>query len=491
VNGERHSRISERLKTSASVREHPAEGTTGRLYNWIRPTLLVLFCVATTIASSAQTFTSLTSFDGANGIFPETILQGPDGALWGTTANGGPKNCGTVFKMTAAGVLTTVFTFSCTNGSEPTGLILGTDGNFYGTTFFGGANNSGEVFKLTPGGVLTILASFTGQGGEGTGPLGNLAEGTDGNFYGATYGGGTASSYGTFFKITLTGKLSTLYQFDFTHGAQPYSGPVVGSDGSFYGTTYSGGQAGLGTIYKITPKGALTVLHVFEVTAEGFSPISGLVQGKDGNFYGTTPNGGSNSDGTAFKVTPSGTFTSLHSFAETDGRSPGGTLVQATDGNFYGGTGYGGTNDIDGTIFKMTAAGVVTTVHDFNGTDGNDPFPLVQDTNGSLFGTTGGGGDLNCQPTYGCGTVFSLSVGLGAFVETLPAIGKMGTKVTILGTNLTGSTGVSFNGTAAAFTVVSNSQITTTVPTGATTGTVEVVTPKKTLKSNAVFHILR
>jgi len=459
--------------------------------SWMRPIALGLFCVAMAIASSAQTFTSLVSFDGSNGIFPETILQGPDGELWGTAANGGPANCGTVFKMTPAGVLTIVFTFSCRNGNEPTGLILGTDGDFYGTTFFGGAKNSGEVFKLTRGGALTILASFTGQGGEGSGPLGNLAEGADGNFYGATYGGGTAFSYGTFFKITPTGKLTTLYQFDFTHGAQPYSGPVVGSDGNFYGTTYSGGQAGLGTVYKISPKGALTMLHNFVSTAEGFSPISGLVQGKDGNFYGTTPDGGSGSDGTAFKITPGGTFTSLHSFAETDGRSPGGTLVQATDGNFYGGTGYGGTNDIDGTIFKMTAAGVVTTVHDFNGTDGADPFPLVQDTRGTLFGTTGGGGDLNCQPTYGCGTVFSLSVPAGAFVQTIPTLGRAGTKVTILGTNLTGSTSVSFNGVAAAFTVVSSSEITTTVPSGATTGAVEVVTAKRTLKSNVAFHILR
>ena len=264
---------------------------------------------------------------------------------------------------------------------------------------------------------------------------------------------------------------------------------MQGSDGNFYGTTYSGGQSGLGTVYKITPRGILTVLHTFQATAEGFSPISGLVQGRDGSFYGTTPNGGSDSDGTAFKISPGGTFTSLHSFAETDGRSPGGTLVQGTDGNFYGGTGYGGTNDIDGTIFKMTAAGAVTTVHDFDGTDGTDPFPLVQDTSGTFFGTTGGGGDFTCQPSYGCGTVFRLSVGLGPFIEPLPTVGKVGTRVTILGTNLTGSTSVSFNGVAAAFTVLSSFEITTTVPTGATTGTVEVVTPKKTLKSKVAFHI--
>ena len=491
MKAERPRRISA-LKALMSGPERRSEKILGSPGKWIRPSAIFLFCVAMAISSSAQTFTSLISFEGWNGIFPETILQGMDGDLWGTTANGGPSNCGTVFRMTTAGVLTTVFTFACTNGNEPTGLLQGTDGNFYGTTFFGGASNGGTVFRLTPSGKQTVLFNFIAGGSEGSGPLGNLAQGTDGNFYGAAYSGGSTFGYGTLFKITPTGILSTLYTFDFTHGAQPYAGPVTGTDGNFYGTTYSGGANGSGTVYKITPGGTLTVLHSFGGNAsEGDFPISSLVQGKDGNLYGTTPDGGSNNDGTVFEITPGGTFTSLHSFAETDGRSPGGAVVQATDGNFYGGTAYGGANDIDGTLFKMTAAGVVTTLHNFNGTDGADPFPLVQDTSGILFGTTGGGGDLNCQPSYGCGTVFSLEMGLRPFVKTLPALGKVGTKVTILGTNLTGSTSVSFNGTAAAFTVVSSSKITTTVPTGATTGTVEVVTPKKTLKSNMAFHVTR
>jgi uncharacterized repeat protein (TIGR03803 family) len=335
-----------------------------------------------------------------------------------------------------------------------------------------------------------VLLSFIAGGSGGSGPLGNLAQGTDGNFYGATYSGGSESGYGTLFKITPKGVLSTLYTFDFTHGAQPYAGPVQGSDGNFYGTTYSGGTNGAGTVYKITPGGTLTVLHSFGGnTSDGDFPISSLVQGRDGSLYGTTPDGGSDNDGTVFKITRSGMFTTLHSFAGTDGRSPAGALVQATDGNFYGGTGYGGTNDIDGTIFKMNAAGTVTTVHNFDGSDGEDPFPLTQDTSGIFFGTTGGGGDLNCQPSYGCGTVFSLSVALGPFVKTLPTRGAVGTKVRILGTNLADTTSVSFNGSAATFTVVSSSEITTSVPTGATTGRVEVVTPGNRLKSNMVFQI--
>ena len=89
------------------------------------------------------------------------------------------------------------------------------------------------------------------------------------------------------------------------------------------------------------------------------------------------------------------------------------------------------------------------------------------------------------------GTVFSLSVGLGPFVETQPTSGKVGAAVKILGTNLTGATSVTFNGTAAVFKVVSASLITTTVPTGATTGKVKVTTPKGTLKSNVVFRVTK
>lgn len=451
----------------------------------------VFLFIAVAMTASAQTFKTLFVFEKTNGEFPETVLQGTDGAIWGTTANGGPSNCGTVFRMTPTGVLKTVFSFNCTDGNEPTGLIQGTDGNFYGTTFFGGSGNAGTVFKLTPNGSLTVLLDFASDGSQGTGPLGNLAEGSDGNFYGATYGGGSSFSYGTLFKITPSGTLTTLNQFDFTHGAQPYAGPIEGSDGSFYGTTYSGGTSGFGTVYKITSNGTLTVLHVFGPSmTDGDSPISSLVQGRDGNFYGVTPNGGSNSDGIIFKVTPSGTFTNLHSFAGTDGRYPAGNLVQATDGNFYGATSYGGTNDGDGIIFKMTAAGTVTTEHNFDGADGADPFPLMQHTNGTLFGTAGSGGDVSCQPTVGCGTVFSFSVGLRPFVKTLPIRGAVGTKVAILGSNLSGATSVSFHGTAATFTVVSSSEITTTVPTGATTGEVEVVTPKNALKSNGAFRVV-
>jgi uncharacterized repeat protein (TIGR03803 family) len=460
--------------------------------------VICLLVTVTESASTAQTLKTLVKFDGSNGAYANSILQARDGKLWGTTSGSGPSSCGTVFKMSPTGAFTTAITFSCDkhnnpDGYDPQGLIQGVDGDFYGVSFFGGfgSDDAGTVFKLTPKGVLTVLFSFAPDGSNGSGPVGSLVQGSDGDFYGTTYGGGTAFGYGTVFKITPKGVLTTLYQFDFTHGAQPYAGLAQGTDRNFYGTTYSGGAYGRGTVFKVNPKGTLTVLHSFgETSSDGASPVTPLTLGRDGDFYGATPYGGPDNDGTVFKIMPTGVFINLHDFSETDGRWPT-TLVQATDGNFYGTTAYGGVNDADGTIFKMTAAGNLTTLHNFDGADGAGSFGLVQDTNGNFFGLTGVGGDLNCNPPTGCGTVFSFSVSLGPFVVLQPTFGKVGANITILGTNLTGATSVTFNGTEAKFTVVSKSEIKSVVPVGATTGKVNVSTPHGTLISNVKFRVTK
>jgi uncharacterized repeat protein (TIGR03803 family) len=450
--------------------------------------VIPLFFAAVQI-SPAQTFTTLASFQGPDGEFPSFIVQGSDGKIWGTTG-GLNQYCGNVFKITTTGTFDVVRTFDCTVGSGPVGLLLGTDGSYYGYTLSGGSGDGGIIFNLTAANVLTVLYNFNLNGSSGSGPAG-ITQGTDGNFYGTTYGGGSAL-LGTIFKMTPSGNLTTLYQFDFTHGAQPYAGMIQGTDGNFYGTTYSGGSHAGGTVFRITPQGALTVLHNFSGgSSDGSSPVSALIEGRDGAFYGSTPYGGPDNDGTIFKITPSGTLTIVHSFIESDGRNPG-PPVQAVDGNFYGATGYGGTSDANGTLYMMTPAGVVTTLHNFDGTDdGSNPYMLIQDTSGVLFGTTGGGGDLTCNPPYGCGTVFSLAMGLGPFVETLPAAGRVGTKVTILGTNLTGATGVTFNGTASSFQLISSSEITATVPGGATSGKVKVTKASGALASKSAFRILK
>jgi uncharacterized repeat protein (TIGR03803 family) len=292
--------------------------------------------------------------------------------------------------------------------------------------------------------------------------------------------------------------LTTLYSFcpqnGCADGAYP-SGLIQATNGYLYGTTSIGGASGLGTVFKITPSGTLTTLYSFcsqPNCTDGYAP-EGLVQAPNGDFYGTTTLGGTaqHASGTVFKITPGGALTTLHSFCLRrscpDGQYPqGGQLLLASDGNFYGTTFEGGASDDGyGTVFKITPGGTLTTLHDFAGADGQNPFgALVQDTNGDLYGTTTGGG------SNGGGTLFSLSVGLGPFVAPQTTSGKVGAAVKILGTDLTGAISVSFNGTAAAFQVVSGSEITTTVPTGATTGTIEVLTSTgATLSSNVPFRV--
>ena len=457
---------------------------------------LLLALVATAIALPAQTFTNLHSFDGADGYQPvRGLVQATNGNLYGTTNLGGANSSGTVFKITPSGTLTTLHSFcsqsGCTDGGAPsTTLIQATNGDLYGTTYNGGANSSGTIFKITPSGTLTTLHSFDET--DGYGPVEGVVQATNSELYGTMYSGG-ANSSGTVFKITPSGTLTTIYSFcsqsGCTDGSQPSRGEgmVEATNGALYGITEAGGAYGSGTIFKITPSGTLTTLHSFDGT-DGQSPEGGLVQATNGNLYGTTSGGGANSSGTIFKITPSGTLTTLHSFDGTDGLSPKAALIQATNGNLYGTTSGGGANS-SGTIFKITPSGTLTTLHSFcsrsDCTDGSNPYfaGLVQETNGTLYGMTYGGG------ANGDGAVFSLSVGLGLFVELQTTYGKVGAAVKILGTNLTGASSVTFNSTAATFTVVSGSEITTTVPAGATTGTVKVVAPSGTLSSNVTFRV--
>jgi uncharacterized repeat protein (TIGR03803 family) len=502
-----------------------------KLSLWKIICLVCVLCAVETIASPAQTLTTLVTFNGNNGLVPESLVQGRDGNYYGTAQYGG-ANCssygcgGTVFKITPGGKFTLLYSFcsqtNCTDGTYPNGgLVQAMDGNFYGTTASGGRFSSacgygcGTVFKITPAGTLTTLYSFCIQTGcaDGENPRAGLILAMDGNFYGTTSFGG-ANGSGEVFKITTAGRLTTLYSFgsQTDDGVYPL-GLIQAMDGNFYGTTFYGGTTFSGTVFKITPGGTLTTLHSFcgANCADGSSPNAGLVQATNRKFYGTTSQGGSSACstvyssgcGTVFEITAGGSFTTLHDFDGTDGFAPMAALVQATNGKLYGTTSNGGANSLDcfgnlgcGTVFNITAGGTLTTIYNFcsevNCIDGGVPIGgLMQATNGNFYGTTSIGGNLTCNRGYGCGTAFSLSVGLGPFVETLPSSGKVGKAVTILGNNLKGTTSVTFNGTAATFTVVSSTEIKTTVPVGATTGFVKVTTPKKTLKSNVVFRVTK
>jgi uncharacterized repeat protein (TIGR03803 family) len=424
------------------------------------------------------TFETLVDFTDtgatAKGASPYAALtQGPDGNFYGTTANGGANNCGTVFRVTPAGDLLTLATLTgngATNrGASPeSALVLGADGKFYGTTFGGGTGNFGTLFRIATDGTLTTLASFTGKAGDAAGamPEAALVRGTDGSFYGATFHGG-ASDAGTIFKLTTSGAnpvLSTLFEFSGPNsGAYFQAGLVHANDGNFYGTTAGNGVFGKGTIFKLTPAGALTTLVEFTgngAANKGTSPYAALIQAGDGNLYGTTAAGGANDLGTIYKVTTSGVLTTLVELtgngATKKGASPDAALVQGLDGKLYGTTSRGGAGDL-GTVFAVTTGGAFTTLVEFtgNGAGNKGAFPytaLIQDAGGILYGTTSKGGGKNL------GTAFSLTTGgtlttlaefaddgltkKGAYPEAPLAFGVDGN---LYGTTATG--GVTGNGT--------------------------------------------
>jgi uncharacterized repeat protein (TIGR03803 family) len=483
-----------------------------KLGGWKSICAVLVLCTATAISSHAQ-FTSLVSFclqsRCTDGESPRVgLVQGRDGLFYGTTHDGGTIGYGTVFKITAKGTLTTLHSFctsSCTDGGLPNRLVLGTDGNFYGTT--GGSPFVGTVFKITPGGTLTTLYTFCSKPScaDGEYPKAGLVQGTNGSFYGTTSSGG-AYNNGTVFKITPGGTLTTLYNFCSqiknnicTDGAIPQTELVQGKDGNFYGTT----AAYAGEVFKITPQGKLTTLYTFCSQAncvDGADP-TGLVQGGDGNFYGTTYQDGANGEGgTVFKMTSTGALTKLYSFCAqsgcTDGAGPLAGLVQGTDGSLYGTTAGGGASGY-GAAFKIKPIGGLTTLYSFcsqpSCVDGYSPWAgLLQATNGTFYGTTlDGGTNTFCPSSAACGTVFSLATGLNPFVVIRATSGKEGAKIGILGQGFSDSSVVKFGGVqASTIAVTGSTYILATVPAGALTGPVTVTTGGTTLTSSQTFKVL-
>jgi uncharacterized repeat protein (TIGR03803 family) len=468
--------------------------------------LIVFVLFATAISLPAQIFTTLHSFDSIDGKYPTAgLVQAPDGSLYGTTSTGGAKGAGTVFKITPRGELTTLHNFDYTDGNGPQGLVLAY-GALYGTTSGGGGFQNATFFKMAADGTLTTLHTFNSNI-DGSCPS-TLILGSDGDFYGTTSGCANGNTgLGTVFKITPQGAVTTLHTFcsqlKCPDGAVPVAALVQASDGDFYGTTRFGGinpfcrfgsAVGCGTVFKITSSGVLTTVYSFCLQAnctDGEAPSAGLVQSIWGDLYGTTIGGGARDScfglldyavgcGTVFKITPGGALTTLHTFDLTDGANPDAALIQATDGNFYGTTSVGGAF-MGGTVFMINAASKTTTLYGFGAaSSGGEPYaPLIKARNGSFYGTTFAG------PGTDYGTVFRLEV----FVKTLPSFGGVGCAVRIVGTNLTGATSVTFNGTPAIFEVVSPFEIVTRVPPGASSGEVEVITPSGMLWSNVPFQV--
>jgi len=314
---------------------------------------------------------------------------------------------------------------------------------------------------------------------------------------------------GTLFSITSSGSFSTIYQFDNVHGITdgvgPYAGLVQGKDGNLYGTTYFGGTANVGAVFKFSKTAGMQVLHSFPQPAhlvfpDGAYLQGALVQGTDGNFYGTATQGGVDpgSYGTLFKITSTGTFTNLYDFNPTSGSVlgayPVGGLIQASDGNFYGTTELGGPFGYNcGTAFQMTPAGVVTQIAQFDDANtGRWPLSVaLQAADGTLLVTNSRGPSIG---SHDPGTIMQISNGLSrpkpAITSFSPASGKIGQKVTILGTHFIGTTRVSFNGTTATFVLRSTGTMVATVPSGATTGRITVTNGGGSATTKTNFTVL-
>ena len=348
------------------------------------------------------------SFGGDEGGHSASGLAvGADGNMYGTTQYGGAYQSGAVFKITANGDLSTMVSFAGTNGAGPQGeLLRGSDGNLYGTASQGGAYGQGAVFRVTTNGVLSALYSFGGA--DGSNPNGGLMQGADGNFYGATPQGGSFGD-GTIFSMTANGALTTLHSFAGFDGSGPVGALTEDADGTFYGTTQSGGTNDAGTVFRMAADGTITTLASFNYDVTGGYPTAGLLEASDGNLYGTTEYGGTNGDGTIFRLTADGTLTTLYSFDNVHGAGPYGALMQGADGFIYGTTEYGGTND-GGTVFGMTTNGTVASLFSFQG--GNGYYPqagLAQGADGNFYGTAAyGGGGFNGYYNSGDGVVFRL-----------------------------------------------------------------------------------
>ncbi len=377
------------------------------------------------ITSKGQ-LTTLCSFPkGSGGKTSAALVLGQNGNFYGTTRQGGRSGGGAVYEVTPQGRLTTLYGFVA-GGAGPSRLTSGHDGNYYGATSSGGTNGTGTIFQMTSQGQVTVLYSFHALTGnktnaDGAGGISALIQGNDGSFYGAAQYGG-AHGTGTIFKVTSTGELTTLHSFSAVNsayensdGAFPSCALTLGEDGNFYGMTLAGGRYNEGTVFKITPQGRFTTLHSFSavnssyVNSDGGQPEAALTLGNDGNFYGTTVLGGQAGEGTVFKITPQGSLTTLYSFSalnskheNSDGINPEAALALGKDGNFYGTT-YGGGQANDGTVFKITPQGSLTTLHSFSGSDGSVPgADLTLGNDGNFYGTTEFGG-------FAYGTIFRIT----------------------------------------------------------------------------------
>jgi uncharacterized repeat protein (TIGR03803 family) len=497
---------------------------------WQQETIRIVAALALTLAlagfampAQAQTYTPLSSFQGLvyGDYYPSgPLVLGQDGNLYGTTSGYGPAS--DIYSMTTAGAETPLWqpTGDYPGGAcewqygsynpPSMGMTLGADGLLYGTCQnWGGNAELSVIYQYDPSqNGFTVVYSFPIVNGVGYVQPSVLTLGTDGNLYGTAIPGSTGfTTGGIVFQFNpTTNKLTTLHTFlgsGSSDGAFPYGPLALGTNGDFYGTTTSGGisgGSGGGTFYSITTKGKIKILYSFNTFTDSTSGSypAAVTLGNNGNFYGVTFEGGTFAQGTIFEITPAGKLTWLHNFNETTDNAgfPLFPLTLGSDGNLYSAA--TNNNGVQSLFEIATKAkkGVYTYTDLYNfptpgSANCNNGTPvgclptstILQLPNGLFYGVTYEGGVENE------GTFYSLNTGLKPFVILQFPLGTEGTSLGIYGQGfVTGpATAVSFNGTAASFTVASDTYMTATIPTGATKGYVTVSEPSATLKSNRIF----
>ena len=395
-------------------------------------TILLSLCTNAALANNSvsqlHSF-GISSLSSANPYTP--VIMGSDGALYGTTSSRGQANQGTVFRLNPDGsgfLLLKSFGVDTNDGARPfAGLREASDGALYGTTEEGGLFGFGTVFQINKDGShYTVLKNFS-SGVDGAYPEAELLEASDGLLYGTASGGGTNDS-GVVFRLAKDGSsFTSLFQFSGTNGTNPEAGLLEASDGMLYGTTCSKDATNRGTIFRLQKDGsAFSVLQNFLTTGtiqtNGAAPQARLVEGTNGVLYGTTSGGGTNRTGTVFEINKDGSgFSTVYHFGTnttTDGRIPLGNLLLASDGMLYGTTYDGGTNG-NGVVFRLAQNGtgysVIASLRSPQGAAAS----LIEGTNGLLYGTTQSGGDA------GDGTVFVLQKD-GAALIVLKSFSRSG-----------------------------------------------------------------
>jgi len=449
-------------------------------------TYIGLLASLATPTLAAGAYTELYNFncasDGCDPLQPALLAQGQDGVLYSTLQSGTSNAAdGTIMNYAPGGAESTLYRFQGLDGANPeSGLTLGFDGAFYGTTTLGGANGKGTVFRLS-GSALTVLHDFS-DGTDGAYPWAPPIQTPDGSLYGVTF---TGSNPGIAYRIAPNGTFSTIA----TLPSKTSAPLIMGTDGNLYGTTQYGGDFNRGTVFRLSTKGKLKILHSFDPSTEGSVPIGPVMIGIDDNFYGTTSGGGSASAGILFQLASSGTYKVLHNFqSATEGNDSMAGLVQGSDKFLYGVMSAGGTKGY-GTLYRVNIAGTKFQVlHQFDYPTGGYPAstPTLH-TNGTLYGTTTKGGS---EENGTSGIIFSFTNGLKPFAALQLWAGKPGASVGIFGQGFSAATGVKFGNVAANYSVVSDTYVVATVPSGAKTAPVNVSEPGGNLSTLRKFKVI-